>query len=221
VAPIASFSRDTQMHAVVSAGMYRPAIGGIHNWPPLYYPDRGDVFYVDYYVGNLKRIRWNGSAWVAATAVPGQPSPSNWASGLIAAVDFLVGPDGSLWWMAQFNENYDPDSGHLNRIRYTGPTAVADEARAALGLRAVPNPAREATEIAFGIAKPERVRLALYDLGGRRVKVLVDGLVPAGETRSRWDGADEAGVNAPAGVYFARLEREGSPAANLRVLWLR
>ncbi|MEO5617296.1 MAG: PQQ-dependent sugar dehydrogenase [Candidatus Eisenbacteria bacterium] len=221
VAPIAFFARDTQMHAIVSAGMYRPAIGGIHNWPPLYYPDRGDVFYLDYYVGNLKRIQWNGSSWVAAAAVPGQPSSSSWAAGLTSAVDFLVGPDGSLWWMAQYNSSFDPVSGNLNRIRYTGPTAVMDEARVALGLRAVPNPAREATEIAFGIPRPERVRLALYDLNGRRLRVLVDGIAPAGETRARWDGTDESGAAAPAGVYFARLEREGQPAATLRVLRVR
>ena len=220
-APIASFARDAQMHAIVSGGMYRPAIGGIHNWPPLYYPDRGDVFYLDYYVGDLKRIRWNGSSWAAAAAVPGQPTSSTWGSGLTTAVDFLVGPDGSLWWMAQFNENYDPASGSVNRIRYTGPTAVVDEARLAAALRAIPNPSRQSAEIAFAVTRPERVRLALYDLSGRRLRVLVDGVVPAGETRARWDGTDESGAAVPAGVCFARLERDGVPAATLRVLRFR
>ena len=54
--PIAFFSRDGGFPAVISAGMYRPAIGGSHNWPPAYYPDRGDVFYMDYYVGDLQRL---------------------------------------------------------------------------------------------------------------------------------------------------------------------
>jgi len=221
VAPIAFFGRDTDFHAVISAGPYRPAVGGTANWPPAYYPDRADVFYMDYYVGDLKRLTWNGSSWAPAAPVPGQPSASNWATGLVTGVDFLVGPDGSLWWLAQFNELFDPESGSVQRIRYTGVTAVGDAPRDPAALRAYPNPARGATELTFALTRPERVRLALFDLNGRLVRVLADGVAPAGETRARWDGDGDSGAPAPAGVYFARLEREGAASTTLRVLRLR
>ncbi len=221
VPPIAFFSRNTSLHAVVSGGMYRPAIGGNHNWPMAYYPDRGSVFYMDYYVGDLKRLTWNGTSWVAAAAVPGQPSASNWATGLVTGVDFLVGVDGSLWWMAQFNDQYEPVSGSLNRIRYTGVTAVGAAGAAPRGLSATPNPSRGDVDLSFALAAPGRARLAIYDLLGRRVRVLAEGDLPAGETRVRWNGTRDSGEAAPAGVFFARLEREDAAPVVLRLLRLR
>ena len=49
------------------------------------------------------------------------------------------------------------------------------------------------------------MHLALYDLLGRRVRTLVDGVVEAGDFTRAWDGVDEGGRAAPSGVYFAKL----------------
>ena len=53
-----------------------------------------------------------------------------------------------------------------------------------------------------------RATLDLYDLRGRRVRRLVDG---PGTLRGRatWDGLDDRGNRAPAGLYFARLVSGG------------
>ena len=55
----------------------------------------------------------------------------------------------------------------------------------------------------------ERVRLGVYDLGGRRVKSLVDGTLGAGPHEVMWDGLDDAGRPVGAGLYFTRLELAG------------
>ena len=53
------------------------------------------------------------------------------------------------------------------------------------------------------------VSLDLYDVAGRRVRNLVRDTRSVGEYADRWDGRDEDGKKAPAGVYFARLEANG------------
>jgi len=209
-------------YALISAGMYRPVVGGTANWPPEYYALRGDVFYGEYYEGYLRRLSWDGFQWGTAAPVPGQPNATDWASGLIHAVDFNVGPDGSLWWLQQWDEFFSPLTGTLHRIRYVGPpTSVAEGSLLARPLTVAPNPSRGAVELAFELARPAAVRLDLHDLSGRRLRTLFDGLAPAGRQRVRWDGTGEAGEPLEAGVYFARLARADGPSVTTRVLRLR
>ena len=213
IRPIAVIARDTNSHAIVSGGMYRPAIGGTHNWPSPYYPSKGDVFYTDYYTGDLQRITWDGSSWVPAAAVAGQPAPALWGTGFLTATDFQVGPDGSLWWLQQFNDSFQSNTGSMNRVRYTGNTAVTPGLPIDRPLVALPNPFGRAVDLSFRLGAPERVKLAIYDLSGRRVEELFDGVAPTGESHVRWDGHDAEGAVTAAGVYFARLERGTSGEA--------
>ncbi len=63
-----------------------------------------------------------------------------------------------------------------------------------------PNPFNPETVIQFATVKRGSVTLTVYDLLGRRVSVLVDGVVDAGVHSARWSGRDRA-----SGVYFYRL----------------
>lgn len=49
------------------------------------------------------------------------------------------------------------------------------------------------------------MRLAVYDIAGRRRMTLLDRELPAGVTDVTWDGRDEAGARVASGVYFMRL----------------
>ena len=71
---------------------------------------------------------------------------------------------------------------------------------------AMPNPFRTGGTIRFGIDRPSRVSLAIYDVSGRRVKLLVDErLFGVGDHEFRWDARDDAGRIVSSGVYFCRL----------------
>ncbi len=72
-----------------------------------------------------------------------------------------------------------------------------------------PNPMRGETSLAFELPRATRVSLDVVDLQGRRVRTLVDGERTAGAHRATWDGRDERGAAAPAGVYFVRLVAAG------------
>ncbi|HEY6866470.1 MAG TPA: FlgD immunoglobulin-like domain containing protein, partial [Candidatus Eisenbacteria bacterium] len=81
-------------------------------------------------------------------------------------------------------------------------------ARTALGLVA-PNPFSASASVELMLARPCPVRLEVYDLGGRRVRTLVDGVGEAGTRHVVWDGKGESGARVPAGVYLMRLEAGG------------
>ena len=73
-----------------------------------------------------------------------------------------------------------------------------------------PNPFNPVTTISFSLAAAGPVQLRVYDLSGRLVRTLVDdGNLTAGDHEAVWDGQDQKGRTAAAGVYFYNLETEG------------
>jgi hypothetical protein len=83
---------------------------------------------------------------------------------------------------------------------------VPDGAPTPNAVRLAGNPARAGRPVLLlGLERADRVRVAMYDVAGRRVRTLVDRLFPAGEHRVVWDGADDHGRAVARGVYFARI----------------
>jgi hypothetical protein len=68
-----------------------------------------------------------------------------------------------------------------------------------------PNPFNPATRWAYELPRTGPVRLGVYDLKGRRVKLLVDETRTAGRYVASWDGRDGGGRDAPSGIYLVRL----------------
>ncbi|HEY6866081.1 MAG TPA: T9SS type A sorting domain-containing protein, partial [Candidatus Eisenbacteria bacterium] len=103
----------------------------------------------------------------------------------------------------------------------TGTLAVDGAAPATLALAPpAPNPARGSTVLAFSLPHEATARLALFDVHGRRVRTLVDGMTPPGEHVASWDLRDDAGREVGAGLYLARFEAEGHVLTR-RVMALR
>lgn len=80
------------------------------------------------------------------------------------------------------------------------PPPVADDAGLRL-LPGAPNPFTQAVDLAFELPRPGRARVELFDVRGRRVRTLLEGVLPAGPHTVRLTAADDT----PAGVYFVRL----------------
>jgi hypothetical protein len=75
---------------------------------------------------------------------------------------------------------------------------------------AAPNPFQRTLAMVIEVPKAcGRVELALFDIGGRRVRTLVDGALAAGRHTVTWDGRGQAGESLAPGVYVARLEGAG------------
>ncbi len=115
---------------------------------------------------------------------------------------------------------------YFRRILGTEPPTPGEPPDAVALEQNFPNPFRvdQATTIRFGIPEPSgsgqaSVDIAVYDVLGQRVRTLRQGSVVAGEQAVTWDGRDESGRRAPAGVYLVRLETQGTTRA-IRLLLL-
>jgi len=62
------------------------------------------------------------------------------------------------------------------------------------------------------------VELAIYDLEGRRVRTLFNGIGEPGAHSLNWDGRDAAGRTVAVGPYFVRLTRSGTVISRAVVL---
>lgn len=97
-------------------------------------------------------------------------------------------------------------------------TSVADLPAATAGplsLAVAPNPLRPDSRIVFRLGAAARVRLALYDATGRRVRLLLDEERAAGEHAAALEPASLA-----PGVYYAKLETSAGTAMT-RVVFAR
>ena len=86
------------------------------------------------------------------------------------------------------------------------------------GLRLWPNPFNPRTEVFCEVDQAGWVELGVYDLSGRQVVVLHQGMAPAGPLTCTWDGLDSRGLAQPGGVYLFRLATPAGPAGIKGVL---
>lgn len=69
-----------------------------------------------------------------------------------------------------------------------------------------PNPFNPQTAIRFSLDSKQSVKLSVYDVNGRLVRMLVSGVKEVGTHSVTWDGRDNAGSSVSSGVYFYRLD---------------
>ena len=69
-----------------------------------------------------------------------------------------------------------------------------------------PNPFAGPTAVRFGLTKDGPATLAVYSVRGRLVRRLVEGTQTAGIHTATWDGRDDSGRRASAGIYYYRLQ---------------
>ena len=73
-----------------------------------------------------------------------------------------------------------------------------------------PNPFNPETVIRYDVPPPGgKVTLTAYDVSGRLVRTLVDGVQSAGQHFVRWDGRNDGGRGMASGIYFCRMTAAG------------
>ena len=76
----------------------------------------------------------------------------------------------------------------------------------AFGLDAnYPNPFNSETQIAYTLPEAGLVELAIYNVGGQRIRTLVQGVQEMGRYQTVWDGRSDNGAALASGVYLSRL----------------
>lgn len=93
-------------------------------------------------------------------------------------------------------------------------------------LSASPNPVVGATTLRFALQKAAHVRVTLWDAAGRRLGVLHNGVLSAGNQEVEWEPGTAGGPTAPTtgasgGVLFVRLEVDGVPWTAVKLVQLQ
>ncbi len=151
---------------------------------------------------------WSGGTWQAVDAAAPQQIYAMRAHGQ------------QLWIAGTFSSVGETSSRHVAVFEAT-PTGVEGETADTrpLVLKPVyPNPFNPHTTISFTLGVDGPVRLSIHDVQGRRLRVLLDRALPAGDHSFTWDGRDESGRELPSGVYFSRLMAEGEIQSGKLVL---
>jgi len=90
-----------------------------------------------------------------------------------------------------------------------GSSPVVEIPSRQTGLDLWPNPFNPRTEVHFELPRAGQVRLSVFDVGGRRVDVLLNDYLEAGPHSTSWDGRCSDGRMAPGGSYLFRLMGPG------------
>ncbi len=169
--------------------------------------------------GGALKLALDGQELIAALSVPRTNGWQNWVS---LRYENLSLPAGEHVLTLFFvGEGYN-----INQMRFIlrSPNAVEGESQGRLIekyelLQSHPNPIARIgggknqgratpskTAIRFSLPVSAQVSLRIYNLLGRQVRTLINGHYPAGRHTGVWDGRDDGGHAAEAGVYFYTLQ---------------
>jgi len=116
--------------------------------------------------------------------------------------------DGQTLW-ARWNAS---SGDHLAQVETT-PLGIGPE-EIAFGVRVSPNPVSVRASLVYSIPAQGHVRLRIFDVSGRAVATLVDGVVEAGRHTATFEG----GRQGSASLYFYTLEAHGRRASGKFVM---
>ncbi len=71
-----------------------------------------------------------------------------------------------------------------------------------------PNPFNPSTNISFSLPEQTDVSLEVFNILGKKVRVLINESFAAGQHIVEWDGRNDNGVEVASGVYFYRMQTE-------------
>jgi hypothetical protein len=95
-------------------------------------------------------------------------------------------------------------------VKKGATTDVGDASTVAALGQNYPNPFNPETSIPFSLTSASHVTMRIYDVNGEFVATLLDENREPGEHIARWDGRDARGGPSSSGIYFARLQANGT-----------
>lgn len=115
----------------------------------------------------------------------------------------------------------DSDGDGLFDQQVSGVKPEQDLPGSAYGVRAFPNPFNPTTEIRWSLAGAAAARLVIHDVAGN-VVMRYDLDSDSASGQAIWNGRDQAGRQAPSGIYFAVLQSgEGRPLTSTKLTLLK
>ncbi len=164
-------------------------------------PEQGDDYQL--WFDNLEANHKFGSTsgTISVTAVS--------EDGFVGTFDGLMGDPDTFTILTITNGTFD-----VNDVL----VSAVPQAQAPASLAAAPNPFNPQTTVKLSLDQSDAVSVNIFDLAGRRVAVLHNGLLDQGDHQWVWNGLNDAGIKQSGGVYFCRAEGNGWQTATKLVL---
>lgn len=153
--------------------------------------------------------KFSGGQWVNIADVAGRVSGVTTSSlSLLSVTELTAG---------QYRCRITKDCGEVfsNAATLTVNPGYISSAPGALPERLVlhaprPNPFNPQVTLSFELPRAvDSAVLEIFDVAGRRVRVISASSLPAGASEFTWDGADDGGKRQSSGMYLARLSAGG------------
>lgn len=164
--------------------------------------------------GNLGRattyeLRWSSSPINNSNALRASrflglrpPSPAGQGDSMTVTLAVTGAPSYLALRTAEEVGNWSSVS---NNAILPGTTAELPDTIGSLALAVpVPSPARATTTLSFATSRDAEANIDVFDMAGRRVRALVDGVLSRGRHALSLDLRDEARNAVPAGLYLVR-----------------
>lgn len=175
-------------------------------------------------------ISTNGGTQWTPLAVPGQTraasgqgaqqpagapcfdgNQTNWVDCAVDLTPYIGQSDVRFRFRLASDGSVTGDGFHLDDFLVQITTEIGDTTPVDLvpvvvaHVEAYPNPFNPRANVRFANPRDGGVSLAVYDLQGRRVRSLVQAVLPRGDHLVEWDGLTDRGQPAGSGVYLVRL----------------
>jgi len=199
------------LYAATSSGIYRSTNGGT-NWSStgmsggranavLLDPDDHTDVYAGTYSNGVYYSSNSGSTWTQMNTGLGELNVNR--LGINPGVYLFAGSNGKSMYRWSLQVGVDEEYEHN----------VAQPI-----LYAFPNPASRNSTFAYTITQEGHAELSVFDIQGRLVKTLVNGIQNPGKHTIAWDGMDNSNNHVAAGVYFCKLSTAEQVAIEKLVL---
>lgn len=171
---------------------------------------RFSTFYImetSYDYGYVETSTDGGGTWSQLTQFNGSSGGWTWSRtrlnytpGTTVRLRFRFTSDGSVLYEGWFVDdiNIGNGLGVAEELTLNLPPTAAQ-------VSILPNPFMKAVNIAYALPNERRVKITIYDITGKVVRVLVDQKLKAGRYEAVWDGADTRGRRLASGVYFTHV----------------
>ena len=146
---------------------------------------------------------WDGQHWVTLGSGPNSAAYS------------IVEHAGSVYFGGYFSTAGGKAS--FGVARWSG-TIATPPARTPWLSEGRPNPFLTTADFSYRLDQPATIRVAVYDVRGREIKVLADGQRTAGLHPVQWDGRDRAGRKMPSGVYFISVQNGNGSVTSTKIV---
>lgn len=134
-----------------------------------------------------------------------------------AMYDSVLATDGDMGMLSVWLPPYDSASNP--RVSAVSPHGQPC-GRYISALTAAPNPFNPVVVVRYSLPRNLPTRIDFFDLRGRLIRHVFEGVGKRGENTVRWDGRDSQGNAVASGIYFCRISA-GTESGTLKVTLVR